>query len=87
MTLSDLIVAASREPHDATLTLRQVAEVTGMSVETIRSWVYRRKCLPAVHVGPTQRARVLRSVVIRMWCPHSSVPAPSRVSSGKTDIK
>jgi len=87
MTLSELLSAAAHDDYDATLTLRQVAEVTGMSLETVRTWVYRRKVLPIVYVGPTRRARVLRSTIIRMWCPHTSTPLTVHVSSCKNDRK
>ena len=68
MTLQDLAVRAKSE--DVLLTLPEVAEVTGERLETIKTWVYRRKVIECVRVGPYQRRRVRATVILRMFAPH-----------------
>jgi hypothetical protein len=58
--------------HEEYYTLRQVAEMTGTPLPTVRHWVWVAKVLPVEHVGPTRRVRVRRSVLVRFFPPISS---------------
>jgi excisionase family DNA binding protein len=63
---ADLVADAVRAECEAEFTLRQVAEMTGTPLPTIRRWVHVDRVLPYVHRG-RRRVRVKREVVLRFF--------------------
>lgn len=69
MTLRDLIDEAARGEEGPPLTPRQVADVTGERLATVRRWIYIDHVLATVEYGPYRRKAVLRSVILELFCP------------------
>ena len=57
---------------DTLLSLRQVADLTGTNLDTLRRWCRdNENLLPHVHYGPTKRIRVQWQVIVEFF-PHIS---------------
>ena len=67
MTLYDLEQTVHRG-DEPLLTLKQVAEITDTPYNTVRTWVYQKKWLPTVPVGPGLVPRVRGSVIVKLFC-------------------